>query len=219
MAIGFTLIELLTVIAIIGILAAIIIPTVGEVRKTAKAAVCKSNLRQMGMAFNLYANANNGFLPAPRAIGGDWYNDVWVTAIQPYMEGRKPQISDGAGKRAALWDGISRCPGKPDWNIDGPTDIQRVSYSMVSYGDDGVAIRTPRRLTQFTKPTITALVVDSSTGNVFINNSSYMYRDFIALWHKERDNVLFVDGHVEAVAKNGLNYRLLKSANMNELPW
>ena len=47
---GLTLAELLTVIAIIGILAAILIPTVGKVRETAKSTACKSNLRQLGMA-------------------------------------------------------------------------------------------------------------------------------------------------------------------------
>ncbi|RRJ96255.1 DUF1559 domain-containing protein [Opitutaceae bacterium TAV4] len=60
---AFTLIELLTVIAIIGILAAIIIPTVGKVRQTAKKAQCASNLRQIGTAFLLYAQENKGKLP------------------------------------------------------------------------------------------------------------------------------------------------------------
>lgn len=45
---GFSLIELLTVIAILGILAAIIIPTVGKARETAQRAVDASNLRELG---------------------------------------------------------------------------------------------------------------------------------------------------------------------------
>lgn len=53
---AFTLIELLTVIAIIGILAAIIIPTVGKVRMTARKAQTTSNLRQIGIAIIQYAN-------------------------------------------------------------------------------------------------------------------------------------------------------------------
>ncbi len=60
---AFTLIELLTVIAIIGILAAIIIPVVGRVRNTAQAARCVSNLRQVGQEINLFANDNKGQLP------------------------------------------------------------------------------------------------------------------------------------------------------------
>ncbi|RRJ97859.1 prepilin-type N-terminal cleavage/methylation domain-containing protein [Opitutaceae bacterium TAV4] len=52
---AFTLVELLTVIAIIGILAAIMLPVLGTIRSTAKAATCASNLRQIGIAFQLFA--------------------------------------------------------------------------------------------------------------------------------------------------------------------
>jgi prepilin-type N-terminal cleavage/methylation domain-containing protein len=64
---GFTLIELLTVIAIIGILAAILIPTVGKVRETARRTVDASNLRQIGQASLIFANDNDQRLPASTA--------------------------------------------------------------------------------------------------------------------------------------------------------
>lgn len=64
---GFTLIELLTVIAIIGILAAIIIPTVGKVRETAQRSVASSNLRQIGQASLIYASDNKDRLPGTTA--------------------------------------------------------------------------------------------------------------------------------------------------------
>jgi prepilin-type N-terminal cleavage/methylation domain-containing protein len=65
---GFTLIELLTVIAIIGILAALIFPTVGKVRETAQRTVDANNLREIVKAAQLYAADNNDRLPDPAAI-------------------------------------------------------------------------------------------------------------------------------------------------------
>ena len=62
---GFSLIELLTVIAIIGILAAIIIPTVGKVRETAQRTVDSNNLREIGKAAAIYATDNRDTLPNP----------------------------------------------------------------------------------------------------------------------------------------------------------
>ncbi len=65
---GFTLIELLTVIAIIGILAAILIPVVSSVRESARATQCLSNLRQIGLSLALYTDDHDGRFPFP--IGG-----------------------------------------------------------------------------------------------------------------------------------------------------
>ncbi|AHF92779.1 N-terminal cleavage protein [Opitutaceae bacterium TAV5] len=73
---AFTLIELLTVIAIIGILAAIIIPTVGKVRETAKNATCISNLRQVATAMLLYAEDNRQVLPTSAAGSENWIFDL-----------------------------------------------------------------------------------------------------------------------------------------------
>jgi prepilin-type N-terminal cleavage/methylation domain-containing protein/prepilin-type processing-associated H-X9-DG protein len=60
---GFTLIELLTVIAIIGILAAILIPVVGSVRDNAKASACVSQLRDLGLGVYLYAEEYGEKIP------------------------------------------------------------------------------------------------------------------------------------------------------------
>ena len=81
---AFTLIELLTVIAIIGILAAILIPTVGRVRESARTANCSSNLRQITMALKLYAEANKGRFPSgtDNTSGTDV---AWNKAIAPYL--------------------------------------------------------------------------------------------------------------------------------------
>lgn len=63
---AFTLIELLTVIAIIGILAAIIIPTVGAVREKAQRAVDGNNLREIVKAAQIYAGDNQDKMPDPQ---------------------------------------------------------------------------------------------------------------------------------------------------------
>ncbi len=120
---GFTLIELLTVIAIIGILAAILIPTISKVRQNSKFAVNVSNVRQWTVACSLHMADNKGYVPyqgtgtgsngslqridlsdvTPFSVGGvlPWWN-----ALPPYI-GQKtlrelsqknalPKIGDGS---------------------------------------------------------------------------------------------------------------------------
>lgn len=78
---GFTLIELLVVIAIIGILAAMLFPAFSQARESARRAVCLSNLRQVGMALQMYTMDNNERLPGPGASGREW-----PVSLQPYMK-------------------------------------------------------------------------------------------------------------------------------------
>jgi len=60
---GFTLIELLVVIAIISILLAILMPAMRKIRETARESVCKSNLRNVGLAVHLYLDDYERKLP------------------------------------------------------------------------------------------------------------------------------------------------------------
>ncbi|TVR45665.1 MAG: prepilin-type N-terminal cleavage/methylation domain-containing protein [Puniceicoccaceae bacterium] len=89
---GFTLIELLTVIAIIGILASILIPTVSRVRTSARNVQCLSNVRQWGMAVLLYAADNDGHY----AVRAQWSPEVGVSNWNSTTSGynRYLQMSD-----------------------------------------------------------------------------------------------------------------------------
>jgi prepilin-type N-terminal cleavage/methylation domain-containing protein len=94
---GFTLIELLTVIAIIGILAAIVIPVVGKVRTTAKRTQGLNNLRQITLAGLTYAQENRGRWFTK--VGNPDTNDFYVEVLSKYAF----KSSGRADTRPLLW--------------------------------------------------------------------------------------------------------------------
>ena len=60
---AFTLVELLVVIGVIALLVALLLPALGRSREQAKQVACLSNLRQLGVAIELYCQDNNGWFP------------------------------------------------------------------------------------------------------------------------------------------------------------
>ncbi|MGB9586643.1 MAG: DUF1559 domain-containing protein [Armatimonadota bacterium] len=82
---GFTLIELLVVIAIIAILAALLMPVFATAREKARQAACLNNTKQMGLAFEMYSNDRDGYLPpSVYNTGSGWVS--WDTMILRYLK-------------------------------------------------------------------------------------------------------------------------------------
>lgn len=95
---AFTLIEMLVVIAIIGVLASILVPVIGGVRESATMAVCTSRLRELGAAFQLYAQENSGELPHPKSAPGS----RWPFHVASYLGSSYQTRYDSTGQVSGI---------------------------------------------------------------------------------------------------------------------
>lgn len=66
---GFTLVELMVVIVVIAIMAALLLPALNRTKEQAKGAACRSNMKQLSLAFLMYAEDNDDTLPWPGGEG------------------------------------------------------------------------------------------------------------------------------------------------------
>lgn len=85
---GFSLVELLVVIGIIAVLAAILFPVFGAVRRAAHKTGCISNLRQLVQAQKMYSDDNDRTLVPARSWAGSnsSLGNTWCVILQPYMK-------------------------------------------------------------------------------------------------------------------------------------
>ncbi len=83
---GFTLVELLVVIAVIGMLVALLLPAVQSAREAARRTQCTNNLKQIGLAVLNYENVFEALPPGGLATGSGGYGHSWWLRILPVIE-------------------------------------------------------------------------------------------------------------------------------------
>jgi prepilin-type N-terminal cleavage/methylation domain-containing protein/prepilin-type processing-associated H-X9-DG protein len=140
---AFTLIELLVVIAIIALLMSILMPALSKAKDQAKAVLCRSNLRQIGLAAVLYADDNDNFVPRN---GG-----YWIRVFMPYL-GEEGQVSNYRLVK------IYNCPSYPDRQ-------QTVDYVINSWKDDIDEVDGPSKITEFRRHSQTIYLADNAYGS------------------------------------------------------
>ncbi|MCC7147307.1 MAG: type II secretion system protein [Phycisphaeraceae bacterium] len=211
---GFTLLELLVTISIIGVLISLSLVGMTQARGQARIAVCASQLRQIGLAWQMYLDDHEGFFPAYGKHIWWFYGgkdpttfdfglaQLEIRPLNPYAN----LALDGEGGAE-----LFRCPGdRPIWNPNeaeaGPTN-RYTTYEyfgncymlnpLLLYRDDpkkaGIQYR---RFSVFqVEPDVSSVVLTGDCQWYYSLNKT----KWDARFHTEEDqmNLLFLDGHVK----------------------
>ena len=198
---AFTLIEMLVVIAIIGILSAILFPVFSRARENGRKISCLSNMKQLGTAFLLYQQDARKYPLAANYQAWTKGNGHWVTGEQdkylaaltpdasgdfPYQSPNKADVQSGALFPYVKSTAVYVCPSNRDGQMKG------LSYSM-NCAVSGLAG------SKITSPTDIVVLVDEqySTDGFFWAVNDAGSTDKLTQVHNGGGNLLFADGHAK----------------------
>ncbi len=205
---AFTLIELLTVIAIIGILGAILIPVAASVRESGRRSLCLSNLRQIAVATQVFAADHEGQLPRPNwgESSHGWLYDVPLHRPGGRFAGPDYNPQAGALRDGQLWpylehDEIYQCPTdwmKKDHLFEART--QKLSSYVMNGSASAYSGGPALKVEQFQPDAIMFWEADEATP-FFYNDGANFPDEGISMRHGRGAHVAGLYGNVEIISQ------------------